>query len=235
MKVQEIFTKAKIESRNLFEPEAYQVLDNFGIPIPKFGVAATENEAVMLSKSIGYPVVLKAVSPQISHKSDVNAVILSINSDDEVGDAYAQLIASMEKIDPEIDLRGVLVSKMMPKGREVIIGMTRDPQFGPAVLFGLGGIFVEVLKDVSYRVAPVTEKDARQMIVEIKGYPLLRGVRNSPPSDIKTIIEIIQKVSELAVELPEIAELDLNPVLVYEHGACVVDARIILDSRLGTS
>jgi acetyl-CoA synthetase (ADP-forming) len=235
MKAKEIITRAKGEDRNLFEPEAYQLLDSFGIPVPKCGIAATENEALTLSNSIGYAVALKVVSPQIIHKSDVDAVVLNLNSDEEVRDVYAQLLAAMENIDPKIDLRGVLVSKMMPKGTEVIIGMTRDPQFGPAVLFGLGGIFVEALKDVSYRVAPVTEKDARQMIGEIKGYPLLRGVRNIPPSDIKAIIEIIQKVSELADEMSEIAELDLNPVLVYEKGACVVDARIILGSAKGTS
>ncbi len=127
-------------------------------------------------------------------------------------------------------MRGVLVAKMMPKGREIIIGMVKDPQFGPAILFGLGGVFVDILKDVSYRVAPLTKNDAEQMIQEIKGYAILKGARNTESSDIEALIDIILKVSKLAVDLPVIEELDLNPVLVYGKSACVVDARIILNS-----
>lgn len=235
MQAKDIFTRARSEDRNLFESEAYRVLESYGIPVPRCEIASTEKEVLEFSNSIGYPVALKVISPQIIHKSDVNAVVLNLSSDREVKAAYLRLITAMEDIEPKIDLRGVLVSEMMPKGREVIIGMTRDPQFGPAVLFGLGGVFVEVLKDVSYRVAPVTEKDARRMIAEIKGYPLLKGARNLDPSDIEAIIDIIRKVSKLAEDEPDIGELDLNPILVYEKGACAVDARIILNSTEGVS
>ncbi len=228
MKVDDIIKQTKSEGRSLFEPEAYRILEKYDIPVPKWGMASTDDELHERCESVGYPAVIKVISPQIVHKSDANALILNLNSYEEVKAAYIELMRGMDEIDPNLDIRGVLVSEMMPVGREVIIGMTRDPQFGPAVLIGLGGIFVEVLNDVAYRVTPVTEKDARQMIEAINGYPLLKGVRNLEPSDIDTLVDIIQKVSMLADDEPDIAELDLNPVLVYGKGACAVDARIIL-------
>lgn len=235
MKAKEIFTRAISEKRNLFEPEAYQILQLYGVPVPRYGIAGTEEKALELCNSIGYPVALKVISPKIIHKSDVGAVVLNLCSDEEATEAYLRLNKAISGLYQDPDLRGVLVTKMMPEGREVIIGMVRDPQFGPAVLFGLGGIFVEVLRDVSYRVAPVTGKDARQMIEEINGYALLKGSRNLAPSDTGALIEIIQSISRLADEESLIAELDLNPVLVYENGACAVDARIILNSTKGGS
>ena len=230
MKMSEIIAQANRESRNPLEPEAYQILNSYGIPVPDYGIATAVKEALECSNSMGYPVALKVISPEISHKSDMDAVILDLKSDRDVEDGFLRLKNVMNSIESDVDMRGVLVAKMMPKGREIIIGMVKDPQFGPAILFGLGGVFVDILKDVSYRVAPLTKNDAEQMIQEIKGYAILKGARNTESSDIEALIDIILKVSKLAVDLPEIEELDLNPVLVYGKSACVVDARIILNS-----
>ena len=173
--------------------------------------------------------VLKVISPDIIHKSDVGGVVLNLKSRREVRDAYDDLLKRVRSRVPKARIEGVLVEEMAPQSLEIIVGATKDPQFGPTLMFGLGGIFVEILKDVSFRVAPITELEAIDMIREVKAYPILEGYRNQPPADIEAIKDILLKVSKLVIEHPEVHELDLNPVFVYERGAKVVDARIILE------
>jgi acetyl-CoA synthetase (ADP-forming) len=228
--VRRIIEEAAEEERNLLEPEAYQILENYGISVPEYDIASAKEEALEQSARIGFPVVLKVVSPLIGHKSDAGGVVLDLSSDNEVEEAFQELETRVGAKKPGSDVRGILVAKMMPPGTEVIVGMTRDPQFGPTILFGLGGIFVEVLKDVSYRVAPVSEKEAERMIRDIKGYPLLKGARKTEPVDLKALTDLIVKISRLSIEIPEIEELDLNPVLAYGKGVYAVDARIVLNT-----
>ena len=187
-------------------------------------------EAVAAAKKLGYPVVMKIVSPEILHKTDVGGVILGVKDADGVRDAYMQIVSRARKLMPDATILGVSVQEMVPKGREVIIGATRDPQFGPMIMFGLGGIYVEVLKDVAFRVAPLTDKDARDMVHEIRTYPLLMGVRGEPPVDLPTVYQYILRISQLMIDFPEIDQIDLNPLLVQPQGkgAFAIDARFIL-------
>ena len=226
----EIINKAyKNKRKFLLEPEAKTVCMEYDIPVTKFKVAKNEAEAVKFSEELGYPVVLKVVSPDVIHKSDVGGVIVNLKTTEDVKNAYKQILENVKKHKPKAKIVGVLIQEMAPSSTEVIVGAIKDPQFGPALMFGLGGIFVEVLKDVTFRVAPVTEDEAREMITEVKAYPLLKGYRNLPPADIETIVKIIQNTSRLVMEHQEIKELDLNPIMVYEKGAKTVDARIILE------
>jgi acyl-CoA synthetase (NDP forming) len=215
--------------KNLLEPEAKTVCVEYGIPVTKFKVAKNEAEAVKFAETIGYPVVLKIVSPDIIHKSDVGGVIVGLKNAQEVRNAYKQILENVKKHKADAKIVGVLVQEMAPSSTEVIVGAIKDPQFGPALMFGLGGIFVEVLKDVTFRVAPITVDEAREMITEVKAYPLLKGYRNQPPADIEAIVQILLNASRLVMDHQEIKELDLNPIMVYEKGAKTVDARIILE------
>jgi len=201
----------------------------YGIPVTRFKVAGTLEEAVKFAEGIGYPVVLKIVSPDVIHKFDVGGVVLNLKSPSEVEAAYQNILKNVKKHKPDAKIVGVLVQEMAPTSTEVIVGATKDPQFGPALMFGLGGIFVEVLKDVTFRIAPITESDAREMITEVKAYPLLKGYRGQPPADIDAVINILVNTSKLVMDHQEIKELDLNPIMVYEKGAKTVDARIILE------
>jgi acyl-CoA synthetase (NDP forming) len=229
-KVSEIFEKARNEKRKyLLEPEAKTVCVEYGIPVTKFMIAKTEDEAVKSADKLGYPVVLKIVSPDVIHKFDVGGVILNLKSSLEVRKAYSQILSNVRKHKAKAEITGILVQEMAPESTEIIIGATKDPQFGPALMFGLGGIFVEVLKDVTFRIAPITEADAKEMITEVKAYPILKGYRNQPPADIDAIIRILVNTSRLVMDYPEIKELDLNPIMVYKKGAKTVDARIILE------
>ncbi len=229
-RVSEIFAKVKKERRKfLLEPEAKTVCNEYKIPITEFKIAKNEAEAIKFAKQIGYPVVLKIVSPNIIHKSDVGGVMVNLKTAKEIRDAYRQILKNVKKHKADAKIVGILVQEMAPKSTEVIVGATKDPQFGPAIMFGLGGIFVEVLKDVSFRVAPITEDEALEMITEVKAYPLLKGYRNIPPTDIDAIVNILLNTSKLVMEHQEIKELDFNPILVYEKGAKTVDARIILE------
>jgi len=201
----------------------------YGIPVTKFKLAKNIAEAVKFAEKIGYPVVLKIVSPDVIHKSDVGGVIVNLEDGKDVQKAYEQIMDKVKKHKPKAKILGVLVQEMAPQSTEVIVGATKDPQFGPTLMFGLGGIFVEILKDVTFRIAPVTEDEAREMITAVKAYPLLKGYRNTPPADIEAIVEILLNTSRLVMEHQEIKELDLNPIMVYEKGAKTVDARIILE------
>jgi len=229
-KVSSIFNEVRDEGRkSLLEPEAKAVCVEYSIPVTAFRVAKTEEDASKFADDIGYPVVLKIVSPDIIHKSDVGGVVINLKTPQEVRSAYRKILTNVKKYKADADIRGILVQEMAPKSTEVIVGATKDPQFGPTLMFGLGGVFVEILEDVTFRIAPITEIDAREMITEVKAHPLLKGYRNQPSADIDTITSILLKTSKLVMEHPEIKELDLNPIMVYEKGAKTVDARIILE------
>jgi acetyl-CoA synthetase (ADP-forming) len=212
----------------LLEPEAKALCIEYGIPVTRFSVAQNPEEAIRLAEELGYPIVLKIVSPDVIHKSDVGGVITQLRDTKEVKNAYQMILANVKKGIPEARVTGMLVEEMAPPSTEVIVGATRTLQFGPVLMFGLGGILVEIIKDVSFRAAPIDSSDALEMITELKAYPVLKGYRNRPPADIDALVEILLKVSKLVIERPEIRGVDLNPILVYEKGAKVVDARISL-------
>lgn len=229
-KVSEIFAAVRREGRKfLLEHEAKMVCAEYGIPVTKLKVARTCEEAVKFADEMGYPVVLKIVSPDVIHKSDIGGVILNVKNAGEVSEGYKKILENVKKHAPNAEILGVAVQEMAPQSVEVIVGATKDPQFGPALMFGLGGIFVEILKDVTFRIAPITEEEAREMITEVKAYPILEGFRGEPPADIDAIVQILTNTSRLVTEHLEIKELDLNPIMVYEKGAKTVDARIILE------
>jgi acetyl-CoA synthetase (ADP-forming) len=228
-KIDEIFQAAKAENRNfLFEHEAKMLCSLYGVPITKIEVAKTEDAAVEAAKKIGFPIVIKIVSPQVLHKSDAGGVIVGINDEKGIREGYQKIIANIKKNVPSAVIEGILVQEMAPKGTEIIIGSTVDPTFGPTIMFGLGGIFVEILKDVSFRLAPITKDDAWEMLDEIKAKKILDGARGMPKADKETIVSTLLAVSKMLTECPEIKELDMNPIIVYEKGARAVDARIIL-------
>ncbi|GAB4325489.1 MAG: acetate--CoA ligase family protein [Dehalococcoidia bacterium] len=221
--------RARSEGRTLLtEVEAKQALIDAGIPATKTTLAATREEACRQADEMGYPVVLKVVSPDIAHKSDVGGVKLNLQNADEVGAAFDAIMASARAAQPSARIEGVSVQQMAAPGTEVIVGMTTDPQFGPVMMFGLGGIMVEVLKDVSFRLVPLERKDAEDMIMEIKGRPVLEGVRGQPPANIEALVDLIVQVSRFVEANPDIRELDLNPVLASPSGAIAVDARIVV-------
>jgi len=229
--VRQVVEQAKVEGRRkLLEHEALKLCELYGLPVPGYGLARNEEEAVELAKSVGFPVVLKVVSPDISHKSDVGGVVLGIRSAEEVRGAYRKILENVKVGAPGSRVYGILVQRMARPDLEVIVGGIRDPVFGPVVMFGLGGIFVEVLKDVSFRVAPLSEVDVDDMVKEVRGYRVLEEFRGSPPRDLDALRRVILGVSRIMVEVEEIAELDLNPVILYPkgEGALIVDARVIL-------
>jgi acyl-CoA synthetase (NDP forming) len=225
----EIIDRAKSEGRTILtEVESKQVLGEAGIPIADAQLAATREEAVAVARQIGLPVVLKIVSPDISHKSDVGGVKLNLGSEEEVAAAFDEIVAAARRAEPEATVLGVSVQKMARPGVEVIMGMTTDPQFGPVLMFGLGGVFVEVLKDVAFRIVPLEPRDARQMIRDIQGFPVLEGFRGQEPADLAALEDMLMRLSAFVEEHPEIQELDLNPIFAYGDGALAVDARIVL-------
>jgi len=232
----DIFAQAREEGRSyLLEPEAKIVCMEYGIPVTRFKVALSKDEAVKFADQISYPVVLKIVSPDILHKWDLGGVILNLKNAGEVKNAYNKILENAKRHKPDAKILGVLVQEMAPSSTEVIVGSIKDAQFGPALMFGLGGVFVEVLKDVTFRIAPITEADAREMITEVKGYPILKGYRGQPPADIDAIVQILMNTSRLIIDHTEIKELDLNPIMVYDKGAKTVDARIILEESIDRS
>jgi len=218
--------KNKLESNQtvLTEFESKNLLKEIGIPIPDQELATTKEETLTVAKRIGYPIVLKLMAEDIVHKSDTGAVKLNIKNEDETAQAYDELM----KI-PSQSEKSISVQKMADEPiTELIIGMTTDAQFGPALMFGIGGILVELLEDVSFRIAPITEYDAREQIHEIKGFPILDGYRGKPKADIDAIVNTLLAISNLVTKYEEINEMDLNPVFIYEKGLICVDARIIL-------
>ncbi len=228
-KVVQIFAKVREEGRkNLLEEEGQEVLKAYGVPLPKSILAKKDREAVVAAKKIGYPVVMKIASPQIIHKSDAGGVKVGLKTPQEVKKAFQEIIKNAKRYDKKAMIKGVIVQEMIKGGKETIVGSKQEPGFGPVVMFGMGGIYVEVLKDVTFRIAPVTNTEAQEMISTIKTNRLLQGVRGEKPSDTQKLSECIQKISQLVTDFGEIKELDLNPVLVFEKGkGCkVVDVRI---------
>ncbi|HJU13245.1 MAG TPA: 4-hydroxybutyrate--CoA ligase [Candidatus Nitrosotalea sp.] len=228
-KAEQIFAKVRAEGRkNLLEEEGQEVLKAYGVPLPKSILATKDREAASAAKKIGYPVVMKIASPQIIHKSDAGGVKVGLKTPQEVKKAFKEIIKNAKKYDKKATIKGVLVQEMVKGGKETIIGSKQEPGFGPVVMFGMGGIYVEVLKDVTFRIAPVTDTEADEMISSIKTNKLLQGVRGEKPSDLQKLSECLQKISQLVTDFPEIKELDLNPALVFEKGkGCkVVDVRI---------
>lgn len=229
MNPRDIIKRAIGENRfKLLEHEALELVKYYGAPVAEARLAKTPEEAGKIADELGYPVVLKIVSPDISHKSDVGGVILNVRSREEAVEKAKQILRNVSKNAPNARVSGILVQKQAKPGLEVIVGGLRDNIFGPVVMFGLGGIFVEVLKDVSFRVAPLSEEDALEMISEIKSSRILEGFRNMPPVDKKALAKIILAVAKLLEENPEVDSLDLNPIMAYPDGALVVDARVIL-------
>lgn len=216
-----------VSGRLLTPFEALSRIAAQGLPCPHFGLADSAARAVQLAQEVGFPVALKINSPDILHKSDVGGVRLNLNAPEAVEMAYDEMLTAVRQVNPQARLGEVLVSKMAPPGLEVIVGMNRDLQFGPVMLFGLGGVMVEIFRDVSLRLLPLTRDDALGMLRDIKGYPLLAGYRGQPAVDEQALVDCILAVAHLAKNHPEIAEIDLNPVIAYAEGALVVDARII--------
>lgn len=215
----------------LLETEAKDLCALYGLPIPKYKIVSTPEEAIKAAKEIGFPVAMKILSKDIIHKSDAGCVVLGISDDEEVKKTFKIIIGNAIRFNPNAEIKGVLVEEMLPKGLEVVVGAIRDPEFGPTVMFGLGGIFIEVMRDITFRVAPITRSEAEEMIREIKGYKILGGYRGQEPVDIEVILEIILGVSRLVVENDEICQLDLNPIIVWRRGGKVADAKIILSYR----
>jgi acetate---CoA ligase (ADP-forming) subunit beta len=229
MSFDEILAKAKREKRTvLTEIEAKQILGGAGIPCTDTRLARSKAEAVALSNAIGYPAVLKISSHDITHKSDAGGVKVNLKTMAEVETAYDDIMKSARQKFPDADIEGITVQGMAKPGIEVIMGMTKDLKFGPVLMFGLGGVLVEVLKDVSFGVTPLVKKDASEMINEIKGRKLLEGYRGQDPADKPCLEDMLMKLSAFVDGKPEIAEIDMNPVFAYKDGAMVVDARIIL-------
>ncbi len=227
----EIIAQARRDGRSLLlEPEAHELLRAYGFPVLKHRLAKTEEEALLAAHEIGYPVVLKIVSPDIAHKVDVGGVKLNIRSDTELRESYRQMLADVAQVKPQAQIVGVFVQEFITGGKETILGLKRDPLFGPLLMFGLGGIYVEALKDVTFRMAPIRELGVHRMIRQIRGFKILEGFRGEPPSDIDAIAESLARLSQLATQIEEIVELDINPLMVLEkgRGARVVDARIVI-------
>ncbi len=228
-RVEQIFAKVRAEGRkNLLEEEGQEVLKAYGVPLPKSILATKESQATSAAKKIGYPVVMKIASPQIIHKSDAGGVKVGLKTPQEVKKAFKEIIKNAKRYDKKATIKGVLVQEMVKGGKETIIGSKQEPGFGPVIMFGMGGIYVEVLKDVTIRIAPITDIEADEMISSIKTNKLLQGVRGEKPSDLQKLSECLQKISQLVTDFEEIKELDLNPVLVFEKnkGCKVVDVRI---------
>ena len=225
-----IFDKVKQDGRkNLLEEEGQEILKAYGLSLPKSYLAKTKSEAIKSAKNIGYPVVLKIASPQIIHKSDAGGVKVNLQNESDVKIAFDEIIKNAKKYDKNAEIKGVLVVEMVKGGKEMILGSKLEPGFGPVIMLGMGGIYVEVLKDVTFRLAPITDKESDDMISSIKTKKILEGVRGEKPSDLKKLSENIQRLSQLVTDFTEIKELDMNPVLVMEQGkGCK-----ILDVRIG--
>ena len=225
----QIILRARSDGRTMLtEVESKELVSGAGIATVETRLALSQKEAIAISKEIGFPVVLKVVSTDIVHKSDIGGVKVGLTSVAGVVRAYKEIMAAARSSYPKARIDGVSVQKMVGSGVEVIIGMSKDPQFGPVIMFGLGGILVELLKDVSFRVVPLNRRDAAEMIREVKGYPLLDGYRGRERVNVALLEEMILKISDLAERNPEIKELDLNPVIVGKNSAVAVDARIAL-------
>jgi acetyltransferase len=232
--VRELFDRVRADGRvSIGDAEAWTVLECYGFTIPQSRLAKTPEEAIEIADEIGYPVVMKVASPDILHKTDVGGVKLNLRSSGDVRDAFDLIVYRAGRYVPGAHIWGCQVQQMVSGGREVLVGMSRDPQFGPLVAFGLGGIYVEALKDVAFRVAPFSRQEAEEMIREIRSYPLLEGIRGQPPADHEAMVDALLRISQLVTDFPEIVELDINPLMVFEEGrgAMAIDMRLVLASQ----
>ena len=211
----------------VLEPEAVKYLKQYKIPYPKHGLAHNAKEAVAIADRLGYPVVLKVVSPDVLHKSDAGGVAVGLENAKQVRAGYGQILDLVQKAVADAAITGVLVCKQAAKGVEVIVGALEDPVFGPTLMFGLGGIFTELMRDVAFRIAPIERLDAEEMVKEIKGYPVLTGLRGQPGCDVNRLIDLLMAVSKMVTEKTDIKELDLNPVRLFERGLMVLDVRLV--------
>ena len=228
-KVKDILSDVKKQGRsNLLEDEGYEVLKAYGFPVPKSILVNDENDAINAANNIGYPLVMKISSKDVIHKSDSGGVKVGLKNENEVKDAFNLILSNIKKRHPNADVNGILVQEMITNSREIILGAKQDKLFGPLLLFGLGGIYVEVLKDVVFRLAPISESDARNMVESIKTIGLLKGARGEKTSDIASVVDCLLRLSQLVNDFPEIEEFDINPLLVLEEGkgSRVVDVRI---------
>jgi acetyltransferase len=233
-RVHQVFRKAREDGRvAVGDAESREILQAYNMRIPKAELASTPDEAVELAGKIGYPVVLKIASPNILHKTDVGGVRVNLSSPTDVRDAFELIVYRAQRYVPDAVIWGCLVQEMIPKGLEVLVGVNRDPQFGPLVTFGLGGIYVEALKDVTFRVAPFDRHEAEAMLGEIRAHALLDGVRGEKPADKAAIVNTLLHISQLVTDFPEIVELDINPLVVYPegNGAIALDMRVVLSSK----
>ena len=219
----------ELTRKPLTEVETKNLLRKYGVEFPKKDVAKTKDEAVEKARKIGYPVVMKIVSPDIIHKTDVGGVIIGIENDEEAANAFETIMKNVKEKKPDARIDGVLIEEMIEGGYEVIIGGLRDNVFGPVVMFGgVGGIYVELFQDVSFRLAPVTKEEALDMIKETKGYAILKGYRGMQPADLDKLADLIVKISKIMVDRDDILELDLNPVRAFSDRVVVLDAKCIV-------
>ncbi len=220
--VHEVISSVRSEGRlQLSENEGKRILKAYGIATPQEGIAHDLVSALKLAGDIGYPVVMKVESPDIAHKTDVGGVVLDIDDDQELERSYQVMLSKVREKLPKARVTGVSIQKMV-KGREVIVGMVRDDQFGPVITFGLGGIFVEIMRDVTQGIAPLDRDDVERMVRSIRAYPMLAGARGKRPGDIPALVEVILKISQMAMEFPELEELEMNPVMVGDEGTGVI-------------
>ncbi|NJK81841.1 MAG: acetate--CoA ligase family protein, partial [Chloroflexaceae bacterium] len=230
-RVRTMFEQVRAAGRvELGELEAREVMEAYGMRLPKSRLARSPEEAVEIAREIGYPIVMKISSPDILHKSDIGGVKVGLKDANEVRDNFELIEYRARKYSPNARIWGMLIQEMAPKGRELLVGVSRDPQFGPLVAVGMGGIYVEVLRDVAFRLAPISKQEVSEQLRSIRTFPLLRGVRGDQPADLAAIEEVVLRVSQLVTEFPEIVEMDINPLVVYNkgEGTVVLDARIIL-------
>ncbi len=226
----QIIASAKSQGRTILtETEAKQIFREIGVPVVETRLATNRKQAGAIAAEIGFPVVLKIASPDIVHKTDAGGVKVGLKNKTEVAKAFGEIMKAAKEKFPEAKIEGAAVEGMARPGIEIIVGTFKDAQFGPVIMFGLGGIFVEVLKDVSFRIVPIARRDAAEMIKEIKAYSLLKGYRGMEPADISALEDILMKVSDFVAKTPEIKEIDLNPVIAYKDSVVAVDARIVLE------
>jgi acetyltransferase len=216
------------------EDEAAAILSAYGFRFPQKALARSAKEAASVARTIGYPVAMKIASPEILHKTDVGGVRLNIRNAKEAEDAFRAITANSRRHMPQATILGVLVSKMVRGGKEVILGVTYDRTFGHLLMFGLGGIYVEVLKDVAFRVAPITPRDAEAMVHEIRAVALLHGTRGERSVDVGAVVDALQRLSCLVTDVPDIREMDINPLVVLEQGAVALDARVLFERPADT-
>lgn len=217
--------------RMLSEFESYDLLKQYGVPVPEHAIVKTVAEAGKMAEKIGFPVVMKIHSPQIVHKSDAGGVIVSISSKQAAEEAFNKIVANAKAYNPEAEIKGVIVEQQAAPGLELIIGGKTDPAFGKVLTFGMGGTLVELMKDVTLRILPVSEEEIRVMVREIHGYPMIQGYRGSKPRDEETLVQVMWAINRFFAENTNVVEFDINPVRLYESGACIVDARIFIDDE----